>query len=115
MDDDEQKPRDPMPSRKERARQMRRAAYERAKEFRATDPKQVAFKEAMKQRRRDANQAAREQRKAATRAAKAGARETARERAASSVRRPPDDSDASDRTALERRLLLKIVPASKLE
>jgi hypothetical protein len=73
MDEDEQQeaPRDPRLSRKELAKKMRRAAYERAKQFRATDPKQVAFKEAMKQRRRDANQAAKEQRKAAKRAEKA--------------------------------------------
>lgn len=52
-------------SRKEWARQQRRAAYARAKEFRATDPKQLAFKEAMKQRQREANAASKERRKAA--------------------------------------------------
>ena len=51
-------------SRKEWARQQRRAAYLRAKEFRANDPKQLAFKEAMKERQRDANAAAKERRKA---------------------------------------------------
>jgi hypothetical protein len=45
-------------SRKEWARQQRRAAYRRAKEHRANDPKQLAFKEAMKGRRREANEAA---------------------------------------------------------
>ena len=79
-------PKDPKLSRKEFAKQMRRAAYERAKEFRATDPKQVAFKEAMKQRRRDANDVAKdrqkEQRKEATRVQKAKAREDRGSRAA---------------------------------
>jgi len=50
-------------SRKEYARRMRRAAYLRAKELRAKDPKQIALKEAVKQRRRDAYQQAKERRK----------------------------------------------------
>lgn len=53
-------------SRKEWARQQRRAAYLRAKEHRATDPKQLAFKEAMKERRREVNEMAKARRKAAT-------------------------------------------------
>jgi hypothetical protein len=51
-------------SRKEWARQQRRAAYRRAKEHRANDPKQLAFKEAMKERRRKANEMAKARRKA---------------------------------------------------
>ncbi len=51
-------------ARKEWARQQRRAAYLRAKEYRATDPKQLAFKEAMKARQRDGYQAGKERRKA---------------------------------------------------
>ena len=58
-------------SRKETARQQRRAAYLRAKERRANDPKQLVFKEAMKQRQREAYQASRERRKEATKAMKA--------------------------------------------
>ena len=58
-------------SRKEWARQQRRAAYLRAKEFRANDPKQLAFKEAMKERQRDANAAAKERRKASAKDEKA--------------------------------------------
>jgi hypothetical protein len=42
---------------------MRRAAYLRAKELRAKDPRQLAFKEAVKQRRREAYQKAKERRK----------------------------------------------------
>lgn len=163
-------------SRKEFAKQLRKQAYARAKEFRANDPKQVAFKEAMKQRRRDANDAAKEQRKAAARDEKATARANKRQGAApsdapdadgASARRTAlrdekaaareqlialraqtatareelvamrmltavasveddvraatarraldrDEQKQADRTARERRLLMKIVPASKL-
>jgi hypothetical protein len=52
-------------SRKESAKQFRRAAYLRAKEQRANDPKQIAFKAAMKQRQREAYQAAKARKKAA--------------------------------------------------
>jgi len=70
-------------SRKEWARQQRRAAYLRAKEHRATDPKQLAFKAAMKERQREANQAVKERRKAATKEQKARRSERrAQERAA---------------------------------
>ncbi len=58
-------------SRKELARQQRRAAYLRAKEYRATDAKQLAFKETMKQRQREANQASKERRKAVAKEQKA--------------------------------------------
>ena len=52
-------------SRKERARQMRRAAYLRAKEQRATDPRYLAMKEAAKLRRREAYLVAKDRAKAA--------------------------------------------------
>ena len=52
-------------SRKEQARQLRRAAYVKAKERRANDPRFIAIKEAMKLRQRAAYQAAKERRKAA--------------------------------------------------
>jgi len=52
-------------SRKELARQQRRAAYLRAKEYRVNDPKQLEFKEAMKQRRRELNEVVKARRKAA--------------------------------------------------
>jgi hypothetical protein len=57
-------PKDPKLARKEQARQMRRAAYLKAKERRANDPRIIAIKEAMKQRQRAAYQAAKERRKA---------------------------------------------------
>lgn len=60
-------PSEPKLTRKEWARQQRRAAYLRAKEQRANDPKQLAFKEAMKERRREANEIVKARRKAATR------------------------------------------------
>jgi hypothetical protein len=56
---------EPKLTRKEQARQLRRAAYQKAKERRANDPRMKAIKEAMKLRQRAAYQAARERRKAA--------------------------------------------------
>jgi hypothetical protein len=52
-------------TRKERARQERRAAYLKAKERRANDPRLIAIKEAMKMRRREAYQLAKERKKVA--------------------------------------------------
>jgi hypothetical protein len=62
----DEQPNEPKLSRKEWARQQRRAAYLRAKEQRASDPKQLAFKEAMKERRREANEIVKARRKAAS-------------------------------------------------
>lgn len=75
-----EEPNDAKLLRKEWARQQRRAAYLRAKEHRANDPKQLAFKEAMKERRREANGMAKERRRAATKEQKA--RRAERNRAA---------------------------------
>jgi hypothetical protein len=50
---------------KERARLARRAAYQRAKAWRESDPRLAAMKEATKERRREAYQAAKGRRKAA--------------------------------------------------
>lgn len=47
-------------SRKELARKLRHEAYLRAKEFRKTDPRQIAMKEKMKEQRREAYQKAKE-------------------------------------------------------
>lgn len=58
-------PKHPTLSRKEYARQIRRAAYLKAKERRATDPRLIAIKEAVKRRRREIYQAAKERKKAA--------------------------------------------------
>jgi ribosomal silencing factor RsfS len=52
-------------SRKELAKEQRRAAYQKAKERRATDPRYLAMKEAAKEQRRAAYQKAKERRKAA--------------------------------------------------
>lgn len=86
-------------SRKERARQQRRAAYLRAKEYRATDPKQLAFKESMKQRQREANQASKERRKAAAKEQKA--------------RR--SERQAQQRAAQGRQLMMIVKPATTSE
>ena len=51
-------------SRKESAKEARRAAYQRAKEWRANDPKQIAFKAAMKERQKEINQVRKDRRKA---------------------------------------------------
>jgi hypothetical protein len=53
-------------SAKERARQARRAAYLRTKEWRASDPRHQAMKEAAKQHRHEAYQAAKTRKKDAT-------------------------------------------------
>jgi hypothetical protein len=47
-------------SQKEFARKMRHDAYLRAKEYRKTDPRQIAMKEKLKQQRREAYQKAKE-------------------------------------------------------
>jgi hypothetical protein len=61
-------------SRKEHARLLRRQAYQRAKQLRATDPRHLAMKEALKQRRRDAYQAVKAKRKAAAAEQKSAAK-----------------------------------------
>lgn len=53
-----------MISRKELARELRRQAYQRAKQARASDPRHLAMKERAKQQRRDLYQKVKEQRKA---------------------------------------------------
>ena len=58
-------PTEPKLSRKEQARQLRCAAYQRAKEQRANDPRLVAIKEAMKLRRGAAYQEVKERTKVA--------------------------------------------------
>ena len=51
-------------SQKEFAKKMRREAYLRAKEYRKTDPRQIAMMEKLKQQRRGAYQKAKERGKA---------------------------------------------------
>lgn len=68
---------------KEYARLLRKRAYERQKAARAADPKFIAMKEAMKQRRRELYQKEKERRSAARAEEKAKVRnERAQERAA---------------------------------
>lgn len=86
-------------SRKELARQQRRAAYLRAKEYRATDPKQLAFKETMKQRQREANQASKERRTAVAKEQKARRSEL----------------QAQQRAAQGQQLMMIVKPATKSE
>jgi hypothetical protein len=62
-------------SRKERARRIRREAYMRAKEQRATDPRYLAMKDAAKLRRREAYEAAKDRAKAAAVARKQAQKE----------------------------------------
>src|ERR1019366_2990117 len=62
-------------SRREWAKKMRREAYERAKERRASDPKYLAMKEEAKKRRREASQVAKERRKAAAKKRKLAGKE----------------------------------------
>jgi hypothetical protein len=73
-------------SQKEYARRMRRAAYLRAKEQRAKDPKCLALKEAAKLRRREAYRKAKDRKQAKVRQEKASLEESrAEERAASDL------------------------------
>jgi hypothetical protein len=58
-------------SRKELAKELRRNAYQRAKERRAKDPRFIAMKEAAKEQRRAAYQKLKEKRKSEEAAAKA--------------------------------------------
>jgi hypothetical protein len=48
---------------KERAKELRHDAYARAKEFRATDPHQIAMKEKLRAQHREAYQRAKERNK----------------------------------------------------
>jgi len=63
-------PKNGVESRREIAKRFRRAAYERAKAQRASDPKYLALKAAAKARRREIYKQVKEQRRAATRALK---------------------------------------------
>jgi hypothetical protein len=77
-------------SRKELAKELRRNAYQRAKEQRAKDPRFIAMKEAAKTQRRAAYQKIKEKRKGEEAAAKASAKATrgarlTQERAAASA------------------------------
>jgi hypothetical protein len=73
---------------------QRRAAHLRAKEYRANDPKQLAFKEAMKECRREANEMAKARRKTATKEQKARLAE-------------------KKRTAQDQQLMMIVNPATK--
>jgi hypothetical protein len=83
---------EPKLSREEWARQQRRKAYQLAKERRANDPKQLAFLEAMKERRREANGQAKERRRA-QKAQKA-------------------DRRAQERAAQDRQLMILVQPST---
>lgn len=94
------------PSLKERARQIRRAAYERAKAQRASDPKYLAMKEAGKQQRRAQYQQIKEQRKAAAKAEK------------TQEKRARGEQRAQERAAVDQELmkLLRVAaPGSKMQ
>jgi hypothetical protein len=51
-------------SKKELSKKLRHEAYSRAKEYRKTDPRQIAMKEKLKEQRREAYQRAKERNKA---------------------------------------------------
>ena len=93
-------PREGELSRKERARQMRRAAYLRAKEQRATDPHYLAMKEAAKQRRREAYQVAKEHAKTANAAKRQAQKE--RKETARSVKRVAADEKLKSKVRFAR-------------
>lgn len=73
---------EPKVSRKEDARRKRRAAYVRAKELRAKDPRHLALKAAAKLRRREVYRQTKEKRKVRIQEEKARARERQAEKRA---------------------------------
>ena len=89
-------------SRREWARKMRREAYQRAKERRASDPTYLAMKEEAKRRRREAARIMKERKKAA--AVKMKLNRTGPKSAAHGVRETADE-----------RLKKLVRPASELE
>ncbi len=90
-------------SRKELARQMRRQAYQRAKEQRAKDPRHLAMKEELKKRRREQYQQLKEKRKA----------ETAKKKTQAKVARRREQSEAREANDRELMELVVIRPNAK--
>jgi len=78
---------------RERAKELRRAAYQKAKEARAKDPRYLAMKQAAKEQRREAYRAAKERHKAAQ------AEEKVRTRVAR------DEQQAEKRAVFDRALM----------
>ena len=78
---------------------MRHEAYLRAKEYRKTDPRQIAIQEKLKQQRRDASQKAKERGKVI---------KAERKKAAS-------DKAVEDRVAKQKEVIAMLVPASTLK
>lgn len=97
-DGPEQKPPERL-SKKELARKMRREAYLRIKEFRKTDPRQIAMMEKLKQQRRDTYQKA----KKSWKITKAERKKVA------------DEKDAEEKGAEGKKLLATLLPASALK
>ena len=85
---------------KERARLARRAAYQRAKAWRESDPRFAAMKEAAKQRRRDDYQAAKGRRK------EAAAERRKKQKATDAEAR------AAKRATADRDLMMQVTPAT---
>jgi hypothetical protein len=86
-------------SQKEFAKKMRHEAYLRAKEYRKTDPGQIAMLEKLKQQRRDAYQKVKEQGKVL---------KAERKKAA-------DEKAADGRDAEQRDVMARLVPASTIK
>jgi hypothetical protein len=91
-------------SRKELGRQLRRQAYQKAKAYRAKDPKYLALKEAAKVRRRELYQRVKQSRKDASSAEKAKHSES-RAQAATHTRqvREQEQAQRKERRALPQR------------
>lgn len=86
-------------SRKEFAKKLRHATYQRAKEHRKTDPRVIAMKEEQKKRRRAAYQEV----KARGKVLKAERKQAA------------DQQAAADRAAKQKQLVALLVPAVTLK
>jgi len=78
---------------RERAKEIRRAAYQKAKEARAKDPRYLAMKQAAKEQRREAYRAAKDRHKAAQ----------AEEKVRAQVAR--DEQQAEKRAVFDRALM----------
>ena len=89
-------------SMKERAKEARREAYQRAKERMKNDPKQIALKEELKERRSEANKQAKERRKNDPRQIELKKKLTQRRREASKTAKDQRKARASAAKSVDR-------------
>jgi CRISPR/Cas system CSM-associated protein Csm5 (group 7 of RAMP superfamily) len=86
-------------SKRELAREFRHEAYLRAKEYRKTDPRQIAMKKKMKEQRQNAYQKAKERNKAYRNGIKKASKETS----------------ARKKVVKQNKLMKMVVPGSSIK